>query len=104
LAVRIREFARTHDATVVASALLSAQLDADVRTIAAALRRHGVRPRNVAGTRSYAVADLRALVTFAEPPPPGSDHWSGLTEESVAVLSAGAGHDMSGALQAARTG
>ncbi len=70
LLARIRDFARHHDAAVVSSAFLSRQLQVDVRTIAAALRRHDIRPRDVESVRGYVTAELMSVgVDYEEAQP-----------------------------------
>ena len=100
LAARIRDFARHHDAAVVSSAFLSRQLQVDVRTIAAALRRHDIRPRDVEQVRGYVIAELAALpVEQAKAMASIGD--AADADSAIEALSAGAGHDMTPALRAA---
>ena len=119
LAARILDFARHHDAAVVSSAFLSRQLQVDVRTIAAALRRHDIRPRDVESVRGYVIAELAALsVEQAKAMASIGDAAAGAAVElrgvysvvtaaagragsAIEALSAGAGHDMTPALKAA---
>ncbi len=119
LAARILDFARHHDAAVVSSAFLSRQLQVDVRTIAAALRRHDIRPRDVESVRGYVIAELAALpveqakamasigatadAAVAELRGVYSvvTTTAGVPGSAIAALSAGAGHDMTPALRAA---
>lgn len=105
LVARIRDFARRHDAKVVSSAFLSARLDVDARTIAAALRRHDVRPQHVESARGYVVAELLRLGHEADPSfveqAARGDYCVDPAPTAVEGLSAGAGHDMTPALRAA---
>ena len=110
LVTRLRDFARHHDAAVVSSAFLSRQLQVDVRTIAAALRRHDIRPRDVESVRGYVIAELVALPVEQAKASIGAElrgAYSVVTAtaagpgSAVEALSAGAGHDMTPALKAA---
>lgn len=76
LAVRVRDYARERLETrrpglTVSSAWLAMALEVDPRTIAAALRPHGVRPAEIErGVRGYQIADLAGLGTRTEPGSP----------------------------------
>lgn len=125
LVERVRDFARRNSAEIMSSAFLSANLDVDVRTIAAALRRFDVRPKSFGSTRGYVVAEL-ANVGLVDPgveraadaaeirlqaSPVGDAVDEFLADptigeirsrpSAIAALSAGAGHDMTPALKAA---
>lgn len=72
LVIRLRGYARGRAGTAVAvsSAWLAQELEADPRTIAAALRPYGVRPAEVErGVRGYLIADLAGLEVGSEPSP-----------------------------------
>ena len=108
LARRVRDYARDRankplfvdGGMCVSSAWLGREFGVDPRTIAAALRPHGIRPDVVEpGVRGYVVTEL-AAIRFDEPDP------ADLPErvqgpDAVERLSAGAGHDMTPALRAA---
>lgn len=125
LARRVRDYARGQGraAVNVSSAWLAREFGVDSRTIAAALRPHGIRPAVVErGVRGYVVAELAAIRFDDEVPAPAADGWPAEAiaalhasfaidpadlpkrvdgPDAVERLSAGAGHDMTPALKAA---
>lgn len=114
LAARVRDYARGpgRAAVAVSSAWLSREFQVDPRTLAAALRPYGVHPSEVErGVRGYLIADLAGLAVDepglapADPFPSGdgvpADYSTAGAPSALDQLSAGAGHDMTGALRAA---
>lgn len=91
LLARVREFAAGYPEPVVSSSSLAAQLGVTPKAVSAVLAPLGVRSRRLsANVRGYDVGELAAAVDPGEP-----------VVGVLAVLSAGAGHDMTGALRAA---
>lgn len=107
LARRVRDYARGpgRAGVAVSSAWLVRELDVDPRTIAAALRRYGIRPAEVErGVRGYLIAELAGLDLGDEPDQPAEVAPVPLADVGLSAvdrLSAALGHRVEPVLRAA---